>query len=457
VRHYAQLKQVGKRRKGIAEKAWACQKGWRPAETIGAVCRRRNVDFAPDQTLLAARLLSPFDNRIFQPAMHTFNPEKLRELLGQPLAIDGGPPAAPAGPPVWPRPSDTVRAALEAAWNDGAWGSYHARYTDRLARWIAQRHGVEHALLCCSGTFAVELALRSLGIGPGDEVALAGYDFAGNFRSVEAVGARPALVDITADNWTLDPDSLETAFNSTTRAVIVSHLHGGLADMPRIREIADRNGGLVVEDACQAPGANVAGRWAGGWGDVGVFSFGGSKLLTAGRGGAIVTSRADVLQRAKIFCERGNQAFPLPELSAALLLPQWAQLEEDNRRRHEAVASILAALSDTPALRPAKNYVRPAEPSYYKLGFRYEAELAGGKGIDEFVVAAQAEGVAIDRGFRGFAIRSPRRCRVVGDLAHSRQAAASTLVLHHPVLLEPPAVLLQLVAGLKKVCAQSPM
>jgi dTDP-4-amino-4,6-dideoxygalactose transaminase len=185
-------------------------------------------------------------------------------------------------------------------------------------------HQVEHVLPCASGTIAVELALRGLGVVAGDEVILAAYDFGGNFRAIDAIGARPVLVDIGLNHWCLDADLLSQAISKSTRAVIVSHLHGTLANMRRIMEVAKDMQLGIVEDACQVPGAIVQGRPAGSWGDVGVLSFGGSKLLTAGRGGALLTSRADVFQRAKIYHERGNQAFPLSELQCAVLPPQIA-------------------------------------------------------------------------------------------------------------------------------------
>ena len=175
---------------------------------------------------------------------------------------------------------------IEDAWADGSWGRYHGPHCGKLERELARLHEVDFVTLVCSGTFAVELALRGLGIARGDEVILAGYDFPGNFRAIEAIGARVALVDVEPDGWLLDLDQLPAAVGEHTRAIVVSHLHGGMADMPRLMDFAARHSLAVVEDACQSPGAIVSGRVAGSWGDVGVLSFGGSKLLTAGRGGA---------------------------------------------------------------------------------------------------------------------------------------------------------------------------
>src|SRR5439155_13714733 len=153
---------------------------------------------------------------------------------------------------------------------------------------------VPHALACGSGTFAVELALRALKVQPGDEVALAAYDYPGNFLTLHALGARPVLVDVSPGNAVLDVTQLAAALTPEVRAVIVSHLHGGLAPMRAITELVRSRGVAVVEDACQCPGAVVEGRPTGAWGDAGVLSFGGSKLLTAGRGGAILTPHAGI-------------------------------------------------------------------------------------------------------------------------------------------------------------------
>src|SRR5262249_38185003 len=148
------------------------------------------------------------------------------------------------------------------------------------------------------------------------------YDYPGNFLSVHNVGAQPVLVDVASQNWNLDLQSLEAAIGPSTKVILASHLHGGVVAMAEVMEIARRRGLAVIEDAAQMPGAMVQGRKAGTWGDVGILSFGGSKLLTAGRGGAILTPHAQMQQRAKLVQHRGNWVCPMSELQAAVLLPQ---------------------------------------------------------------------------------------------------------------------------------------
>lgn len=380
--------------------------------------------------------------------MYTARPEE--------LAILGGRPAFPEGPPGWPPADPEVLAALQDAFADGSWGRYHGPHCRLLASRLADVHQTQFAILCCSGTFAVELALRGLKIGPGDEVLLAGYDFSGNFRSIEATGARPVLVDVAAENSNLDPSLIVSASGPATKALIVSHLHGGIVPMRAVTEIARDRRLAVIEDACQCPGAMVEGRMAGTWGDVGILSFGGSKLLTAGRGGALLTNRPDVRQRVKLFCERGNHAFPLSELQAAVLIPQLDKLTERNLRRRTNVEYLLQRIAKLPALRPLVNRVTESAAGYYKLGLHYVADELAGRSREEFVAAIQAEGIAVGPGFRDFSLRSARRCRHVGELPNVRRAGAAMLVLHHPVLLSEHETLDHVATALAKVATALP-
>jgi len=368
------------------------------------------------------------------------------------LAIHGGTAVFGGGPPIWPEPDGAVLAALQAAWADGSWGRYDGPHGRTLAQRLAAMHGVSHAWCCCSGTAAVELALRGLQVSAGDEVILAGYDFPGNFRAIEAVGALPVMVDIVRRTWCLDAGQLDAAWGPRVRAIIVSHLHGGLAAMPHIRAWADRRNVAVVEDACQAPGATVRGRPAGTWGDVGVLSFGGSKLLSAGRGGALLTSRADVLQRIKIYSDRGNQAYPLSELQAAVLLPQLERLAERNHRRLVNATRLVDRCGELSGsgLEPVTWDSTTSEPSFYKLAWLLAGERAAAS-RDWFLAAVRAEGVALDEGFRSFAMRSNRRCRKIGDLPNSREAGRATVLLHHPILLAAPSAIERVARAIEKV------
>jgi dTDP-4-amino-4,6-dideoxygalactose transaminase len=348
-------------------------------------------------------------------------------------------------------PDEQVWQALQAAYADGSWGKYHGGSVERLEAALACYHGVEFALTCASGTFAVELALRALKVGSGDEVLMAAYDYGGNFLNIHAVGARPVLVDLATANWNLDPTKLEAAIGPTTRAVIVSHLHGGVVPMREVMEIAGRHGLAVIEDAAQMPGAIVQGRKAGTWGDAGVLSFGGSKLLTAGRGGALITSRADVHQRARLLLHRGNLVCPLSELQAAVLVPQLEQLDKRNVVRARNVQLLGALLRAIPGLRPFANSVPDTWPGYYKLGWQFDAARFG-LSRAHFIAAVTAEGVALDEGFPALHVgRSPSRFRAAGALEEASRAHAGAVVLHHPVLLGTETQIEEVASAICKV------
>src|SRR5262249_4679498 len=352
-------------------------------------------------------------------------------------AILGGQPLRPEGPPSWPPAWEEVALAIKRSLDDGGWGQYHGPNSRLLTERLSSYHDVEFVELCCSGTFAIELALRALQIGPGDEVILAGYDFIGNFNDVVAVGARPVLIDLDPNNWNLNPELIGEAISPSVRAIIVSHLHGGVVPMKRVVEIAREHGLRIIEDACQVPGALIEGRKAGTWGDVGVISFGGSKLLSAGRGGALLTSSPEIRQRAQVYCNRGNHAYPLSELQATALLPQLERLDQRNQTRAASVSKLAESLQPISGLRPLDNRELPVFPGYYKLGFQYDSDGFDGLSRELFVQAARAEGIEFNAGFRAFHLcRSSRRFRKAGELTVTTVADANMLVLHHPALLE---------------------
>ncbi len=364
---------------------------------------------------------------------------------------DATPPGAP-----WMRrvdlPRQAIRSVLAELAEDDSWSAYESVWTERLRARLSSLFRVTHVRLPSSGTIAVELALRGVGVRERDEVLLAAYDFPGNFRAVEAIGARPVLVDVVENGWVLASDAIEAAYSPKLRAVVVSHLHGQLAPIAEIRRWCDDHDIALVEDACQVPGAQIAGRPAGSWGDAAALSFGGSKLLTAGRGGAVLTARDDVAQRITVFAERGNDAFPMSSLQAAVVLPQLEQLEEMTERREAGAQIVRDHLASVPCVAiPATP--EPAQSAYYKLGMLLASDL-GDTARTQLLEEARQADLPLGAGFRGFAGRSTRRCRKVGDLANARRAARETILLHHTVLSHEPSIVAQAAARLKELVAK---
>ncbi len=376
------------------------------------------------------------------------------------LAVHGGQPTFPDGPPRWPGAllAGEGPSGLEALFQrlvaSGEWAAYHGPHTERLIQSVCALTNQPHARLCCSGTIAVELALRGLGVRENDEVLIGGYDFPGNFRAIEALGARPVLVDIAYETGCLDAQSIAAAFaahpHSRVKSIIVSHLHGGIAGMQSIMEWAAQHDVSVIEDACQAPGATVDGQPAGSWGDAGVLSFGGSKLLTAGRGGAIVCRDQSTFQRMTLFSDRGNDAFPLSQLQAAVLLPQIENLPPGNALRQRNGRALALALDATEGLRPVWTDTPDTHPAGYKFGIWLCDELFDASHAAQWITTIQAEGIALDRGFRGFVKRSQRRCRKPVPLPNATRASEMGVVIHHPILRESESAIARLADAIRR-------
>ena len=366
------------------------------------------------------------------------------------LALQGGSKSVAGEIPSWPPQWPSVLEAIQRTWSDGSWGQYHGKPVQEFAHTFAEYLGVKHVWPCSSGTVAVELALRGLGVNATHEVILAGYDFPGNFRAIEAIGARPVLIDVRKNGFVLDESQLDAALNEKTKAVIASHLHGQLANIEEIKRRLQNRGVSVLEDACQVPGAKLASRPAGTVGDVGTFSFGGSKLMTCGRGGAIVTDCDASLQRIRIAAERGNDAFPLSALQAAALTPQLDTLDDRHAQRLRAAKRLREALSDSHIFRPLDDVWDDADSPAF---FKFAIQIPGHHDREYLLQALTAEGAPVFTGFRGLGKRSKRRCEQVGPLANANIAAQNTILLHHPFLLGGEALVDQIGEAFQKIDA----
>ena len=171
---------------------------------------------------------------------------------------------------------------------------------------FAESVGTPFAVGCNSGTDALILALRGLGIGPGDEVITASFSFFATAEAISAVGATPVFVDVEESSYLIDLDQIEAAITPATKALIPVHLFGRPVDMERVSSIAERHNLKVVEDCAQASGASWAGRPVGSWGDVGCFSFFPTKNLGgAGDGGAVTCKDEALAQRMRELAVHG--------------------------------------------------------------------------------------------------------------------------------------------------------
>ncbi|MEA2276726.1 MAG: hypothetical protein QOC78_1686 [Solirubrobacteraceae bacterium] len=225
---------------------------------------------------------------------------------------------------------------------------------------FARACGVHDAVGVGSGTDAIEITLRALDIGEGDEVLTQANTCVPTVAAIERAGAIPVLCDVDAESAVMDPESLDAAIGPATRAVVVVHLYGQCADMASIAAVCERRGVALVEDCAQAHGARLDDRHAGSFGVAGCFSFYPTKNLAAlGDGGAVVTDDLELAERIRRLrqygqidryehVERGVNS-RLDELQAAVLRTRLPSLEQANDRRREIADQYAEALGGTSA------------------------------------------------------------------------------------------------------------
>ena len=234
------------------------------------------------------------------------------------------------------------------------------RVVELETRW-AEFIGVRHAIAVSNGTVAEMCIFAGLGIGPGDEVITVGHTFNATVSSILYTGATPVFVDIDPETYDIDPDRVAAAITPRTKAICPVHLFGLPADMDAITELAERHGLAIVEDACQAHGAEYRGRKVGSFGH-GAFSLYGTKNMTTGEGGLITTDDDALADWIRLYRNQGMREryrheilgynFRLTDIAAAIGLCQLDKLPRNTARRQALAARYDDAFADLPVIVP---------------------------------------------------------------------------------------------------------
>ncbi|WP_163527014.1 DegT/DnrJ/EryC1/StrS family aminotransferase [Halobacillus ihumii] len=218
--------------------------------------------------------------------------------------------------------------------------------SEELEKLVAQYVGADYGIGVANGTDALQLSLMALDIGPGDEVITTPFTFFASAEAIEQVGAKPVFVDIEEETYNIDPAKIEAAITPVTKAILVVHLYGQVADMKEIMKIAKANKLKVIEDACQAIGSEYEGERVGALGDIGCFSFFPSKNLGAfGDAGIVVTNKKDLYEKVSKLRNHGSEQkyhhssigmnSRLDEVQAAILLVKLYYLDIFLHKRKE--------------------------------------------------------------------------------------------------------------------------
>lgn len=293
-----------------------------------------------------------------------------------------------------------VRFASDAAAN--GWGERCYDYIVRFEGLFAAHLGVSHALATSSCTGALHIGLAALGVGPGDEVILADINWIATAAPITYLGAKPLLVDVQPDTWCIDPAAAEQAITPRTKAIIATHLYGNLCDMDALLDLGRRHGIPIVEDAAEAIGSVWHGRRAGSMGVFGTFSFHGSKTITTGEGGMLVTSDPTFFRQVRTLANHGRAAdearqfwpamigfkYKMANVQAAIGCAQMERLEELVDRKRAIFRAYHKRLSDLPlSMNPepegtVNGYWMPTIVAHPGARFDRQAVLAALEGAD---------------------------------------------------------------------------
>jgi len=327
---------------------------------------------------------------------------------------------------------DEVDAAIQGVLDSCQFtlGPEVAAFEAEFAAYCGTRHGVG----VNSGTSALHLALLAAGVGPGDEVITTPFTFVATVAAIHYAGARAVLVDIDPETYTLDPERLEPAITPRTKAVVPVHLYGQPAAMDQILAIAGAHSITVIEDACQAHGAEDRGRRVGGLGAMGCFSFYPGKNLGAyGEGGIVVTDDPELARKVRMLRDWGAETkykhvlkgynYRLESLQAAILRVKLRRLETWTEARRAAGRRYDALLAETQIAAPVEG--RDVRHVYhvYAIRSRRRRELQAGllaRGIQtgiHYPLPVHLLPAYVDLGYGQ------------GDFPHAERAAAEELSL----------------------------
>lgn len=319
------------------------------------------------------------------------------------LAIFGGDPVKHKPFPGWPVVSKRDEAAIERAFLSGKLCRGEA--ASALERQLEERTGTRHAVLVSSGTLALELILRGLGIGYGDEVILPPYTFVATLSAILFVGATPVFADIDTETYNICPASAESKVTQKTRAIIAVAVGGCPPSIDRLSELASRKGIHLIIDAAQAIGAKWRGVDIGAYGTAAAFSCQNTKNLTSGEGGIITTNDDALYENIRAMLEGRHEKYfiesCMTELQAAVLTSQLEKLDGEIVTRERMAAYLDARLHGLPFVRPLMREKEVTVNAYHLYIMRFDSDALTDKGLSRDIMlrAVAAEGVPLSAGY----------------------------------------------------------
>lgn len=327
----------------------------------------------------------------------------------------------------WPIWDANEEKALLDALNSGRWGrTTRGKFLPAFEAAFAKRMRAKHCIATSSGTTALLTTVGALGIGPGDEVILPPYTFVATFNAITNSYALPVFVDSDAETFQIDPKKIAAAITPNTKLLLPVHIGGSPADMDAIQQIAKPHKVSVIEDACQAPLAELRGQPVGTAGLAGCFSFQASKNLTAGEGGAVLTNDDAFANLCSNFHSPGGGKpgeslgrganYRLTEFQAAILGAQLTRLDEHAKIRDANAAYLTKLLQKIPGITPAKLVPGCTRSGWHLYMLRYDRQQFAGLSREKFLAGLTKAGVAASGGYSS--LNTSRHVRALGTNPH---------------------------------------
>jgi len=328
------------------------------------------------------------------------------------LALRGGKAVRAQAFFAWPEVCESDKEALERVLRSGKWGRHLGTEVSEFEAEFAALIDAEVCVGISNGTVALEIALRAMDIGIGDEVIVPDYTFVATASAVLMVGAVPVFTDIDPLTYCIDPAKIEPNITPRTRAIIPVHFAGGVAKLDAIMAIAERHQLQIIEDACQAHLAEWNGKKVGTIAELGCFSFQASKNINSGEGGAIVGKAGRLMDRCYSIhtCGRDRDGVwyhhphvgtnaRLTEFQGALLRSQMQRAEEQARRRAQNADFLTEHLNAIDGIQVLGKYPQTTRHAHHLLVFRIQDQALDGLSRDRFIEALRAEGVPCQAGY----------------------------------------------------------
>lgn len=314
--------------------------------------------------------------------------------------------------PRWPYADEEEEKILIEVLHSDNWWRNAGYQVKSFEKEFAHYHNCIGGIAMANGTVAIEIALKALGVGEGDEVIVPDFTFYSTVSAVLKAHAIPVIVDVDPNTFCIEPKKIEEAITEKTKAIIPVHIAGHVADMKSIMELAKKNNLYVIEDSSHAHGAVWNGKKAGSMGTMATFSFQNAKLMTAGEGGIVISNNGELLHRVLLEANCGRAENDttyqhiligtnarLSEFQGAILKAQLKRLDEQIDLRESNYAYLCEKIEQIHGITLQKKDDAMERHPHYMVMFYYDKKYFNSASRDEFVQYIKRAGISSNRSY----------------------------------------------------------